>query len=420
MPESKPSIYISTLYLAEGLPYAVVKMMSAVFLKTFGASNEFIGVATNLLTLPWTIKPFWAAFVDIYGKKRNWLLSCQILLSILLALLALACVLSGMHVTAAAVTLFALIAFASATHDIAIDGYYLDVLDIKAQAFFVGVRNTAYKIAILLGSGGLVVLAGKISESYGNQAGWCVSFAACAVILAVLCAFHAYYLPKPEKPPLPESAQAGWSVFPKVFSTYFCQPGIGAIVFYILTFRAGDALMLSMAQPFLLDSHLKGGLGLTTAEVGIIYGTVGTVALLAGGVAGGWLVSRDGLKRWLWPTALIQNSAILLYWLLALIKPQIVWVAAVNAVEQFSYGLGVSAYTVFLLSTVRPDFRASHYAIATGMMALGLLIPGTLSGYLTTSLGYANFFLVSFIAAVPGIVSIFFLPMDRQGARVSD
>jgi PAT family beta-lactamase induction signal transducer AmpG len=182
----------------------------------------------------------------------------------------------------------------------------------------------------------------------------------------------------------------------------------------------GDALMLSIAQLFLLDSQQKGGLGISTADVGIIYGTFGTIALLAGGIVGGWLVARDGLKRWLWPTALFQNSAIILYWLLAVYKPSVPAVAIVNAVEQFSYGLGVAAYTVFLLSTVKPDFKAAHYAIATGLMALGLLVPGAVSGALSIALGYPNFFLVSFLCSIPGLITIFFLPIQAQDGKATE
>jgi len=172
--------------------------------------------------------------------------------------------------------------------------------------------------------------------------------------------------------------------------------------------------MLKMAPPFLLDSPAQGGLGLSTADVGLIYGTVGTVFLLLGGILGGWLISRQGLRRWLWPTALIQNTAILLYWLLAIFKPGWWTVAIVNSIEQFSYGLGVSAYTVFLLSTVKTEYKAAHYALATALMAAGVMLPGAASGYLQQSLGYVNFFLLSFVAAVPGILVIFFLPISKK------
>ena len=407
--ERKPLFYIPTLYFVEGLPYTIVNMMSVVFFKSFGASNEFIGL-TSFLYIPWVIKLFWAPLVDVYSTRRRWILVSHVVLAILTFMVALASVTP--RAVPIALFLFLLIALASATQDVAIDGYYLDVLTQGEQAFFVGVRNAAYKIAWLLGSGGLVFLAGRLAEQTSVKLGWCTAFAICSAMLVLAWAFHSWYLPQVIRSSADHKPQSlTWEVFRKVFLSYFGQPSIIAIVLYILTFRLGDALMLKMAQPFLLDPLVKGGLGISTAEVGLIYGTAGTISLLLGGIIGGWLIASGGLKKWLWPTALLQNSAILLYWLLALAKPGLIWIAVVNSAEQFSYGLGVAAYTVFLLKTVKQDFRAAHYAIATAMMALGMMIPGAASGYLVTWLGYQNFFLISFVAAIPGIITIFFLPL---------
>jgi len=410
--DRNPGIYIPTLYIAEGLPYTIVMMMSGVFYKSMGASNEFIGL-TSLLYIPWTVKLFWAPLVDLLSERRTWILGSQVVLAVLIAMLALGALTA--HAVFVSLWLLALIALASATQDVAIDGFYLEVLSKEQQAFYVGVRNAAYKIAWLFGSGALVYLAGKIGETASIFIGWSAAFAVCAALFALAAVFHRWYLPRNVNA---DQSEPGYrlsaSVFRTVFATYFKQPGIFAIVFYILTFRLGDALMLKMAQPFLLDSQSRGGLGCSTADVGIVYGTVGTIFLLAGGILGGWLVARDGLRRWLLPTAIAQNSAILLYWALAMFKPGLGWVAAANSVEQFSYGLGVAAYTVFLLGTVRPEFRAAHYATATALMALGVMLPGSVSGYLQASLGYTSFFLVSFLASLPGLVSIFFLPIAAR------
>ena len=413
MDERKPSIYIPTLYLAEGLPYALVNMMSAVFFKTLGASNEFIGL-TSLLYIPWTIKGLWSPLIDIYGTKRSWIVSAELALAILIALVALGCL--SPCIVVAALAGFTLIAFASATQDAAIDGFYLDALGTEDQAFYVGIRNAFYKLAWLIGSGALVWLAGRVGELVGIATGWSLAFAVCAGFFVVVAAFHGWYLPQPARH---AHASAGTGLTPalflKVFSSYFQQPGIAVIVIYILIFRLGDALMLKMAQPFLLDEATRGGLAISTEHVGIIYGTAGTIALLSGGILGSWLIARGGLRRWLWPTALIQNSAILLYWLLALYEPALIWVAAVNALEQFSYGLGVAAYTVLLLGTVRAEFKSAHYAITTGLMALGMMLPGAASGFLCARLGYPSFFLVSFLAAIPGMITIFFLHRHLGG-----
>lgn len=431
----KPAIFIPTLYFAEGLPYTIVNMMSVVFYKTLGASNAFIGSATSFLALPWTLKFLWSPLVDVRGTKKRWVVASQMVLSFVVLLAALGCFLPDPIY--ATLVIFLVVAVASATHDIAIDGYYMDVLDKGQQAYYVGIRNAAYKVAWLTGSGFLVYLAGSMTEStaLGVKGGWFVSFLVSALLLFVLALFHMKALPEPELQAEGESESNKESLtlkkFGDIFIAYLNQPRIVAVIIYILIFRLGDALMLKMAQPFLLDDVSKGGLAISTTEVGIIYGTVGMLFLLAGNLFGGWLVSRYGLKKCLLPTALIQNSAILLYWWLAHSKPrgeilgflnlhdrmfeaEILFTTLVNSVEQFSYGLGVAAYTVFLLSTVKKSYKAAHYAIATALMALGLLLPGAVSGFIQESIGYELFFLVSFLASLPGIIVILFLPLTTE------
>ena len=432
-------LWVSVLYFAEGFPYTVVNLMSVIFLKDLGASNELIGV-TSFLYLPWALKGLWGPFVDVYSTKRRWILATEILCTFLFFLLVVGAV--GAHVIAFSIVVFTLIAFVSATHDIAIDGFYLDALNKDQQAFFVGFRSSAYKIAWLAGNGGLVFLAGYLADKYvvgtnldGTKAyrnidltffaraislhplefGWAVAFAVAAVVFLMIFIFQRWYLPYP--PPF-ASIQKGdkpASSFFESFRTYFTQRRIGWIVAYVLIFRLGDAFMLKMAPPFLMDNAGKGGLFISTAEIGILYGTVGVCFLLAGGILGGYLIAEQGLKKWMWPTAVLQNAAILLYWLLAKYRPSIEWVYAVNSFEQLSYGLGVSAYTVFLMRTVRPEFKASHYAITTAFMAAGVMLPGIVSGYLEVGLGYENYFLMSFLLAIPGLATLYFLPLEKDG-----
>ena len=400
-----PQLYVPTLYFAQGLPYTLVNLVSAVFFKNLGASNEFIGL-TSFLSLPWVLKPLWGPFIDSYGSRRSWILWMQAGLAILIGLAAAA--IATPLALPLALSLFVAMGLASATHDIAMDGYYLDALDQDQQALYTGVRVAAYKMAVLFGTGGLVYFAGALGEQTSVSMGWAMVFGGTAALMLGLSAFHSWGLPRP----LTKKVTPGLGNFVEAFRTYFSQPGILVITLYIVTFRLGDAFMLKMAQPFLLDTPAKGGLAIVTKDIGIIYGTYGTAFLLIGGVVGGWLVARYGLKKCIFPTALFQNSAILLYWWLSIAKPALWGVGVVNAIEQFAYGLGTAAYTVFLMRTVRPDseYKGAHYAIATGLMALGLLLPGAVSGYLETALGYSNFFLVSFLVAIPGLIIIFFLP----------
>ncbi len=432
------AVWVSVVYFAEGFPYTIVNLMSVIFLKDLGASNELIGL-TSFLYLPWMLKGLWGPVVDIYSTKRRWILTAEIFCAFLFVLLAFGALSS--QAIAASIIVFALIAFVSATHDIAIDGFYLDALDRDQQAFFVGFRSTAYKLAWLAGNGGLVFLAGYLANEHlintnpdgtrifqdihfialGNtfsihplEFGWAIAFTAAAFIFLLVYIFQLWYLPYPKPFVREQRENESHKNFFDSFKTYFTQYRIGWIVTYVLIFRLGDALMLKMAPPFLMDNGVKGGLTLSTAEMGVLYGTVGVIFLLAGGILGGFIIAKQGLKKWMWPTAILQNSAIVLYWLLAKYRPGIEWVYVVNSFEQFSYGVGVSAYTVFLMRTVRPEFKASHYAITTAFMAAGILLPGIMSGYLQVWMGYENYFLMSFLLAIPGLATIYFLPLEDK------
>lgn len=411
----QPGIYIPTLYFAEGLPYTLVMLVSGVFFKNLGFDNIFIGL-TSWLSLPWILKFAWAPAVDTYASKRSWIIWME------LALAALICVFasfsgSGLEKTAGVALLFA-IAVASATQDVAVDGFYLDALKKDQQALFVGVRNAVYKLAWLFGSGGLVVLAGYFQEQKHWQIGlsWLAPFLIAAAILLFIGIFHSWYLPHIERgkaeEPVPVTASAR---FVDVFKTYFTQPGIGAVVFYIVTFRLGDALMLKQAPLFLMDATDKGGLAVPLSQIGIINGTVGMICLLIGGIVGGVLIAKQGLKKWFWPLSVLMNGALPLYWFLAVFKPGLPWIYAVNSFEQLAYGFGTAAYTVFLLTTIKnAQYRAAHYAITTAMMALGVTIPQSVSGYMQAALHYDNFFLVASLLALPGLAAIPFLPLWKE------
>lgn len=414
-----PALFIPTLYFMEGLPYTIVNMMAVVFYKNLGASNEFIG-ALSWLSFAWTLKFLWAPLIDLYGTRRGWIVVSQLVLSIMCALLAGSAFLP--ESVSLSVWALALISLASATQDVAIDGYYMDVLNKEKQAVYVGVRNAIYKIAMLFGQGPMVMLAGYLAQQNGNNhsLGWSAAFGSCSLLFLLFGAVHLFILPRVsadliEKTDEKLSLGQGVQRFGKVVKSFLDQEKIAIICLYIFIFRFGDALMLKMTMPFLLDPREKGGLGLTTQDVGFIYGTVGPVFLLMGGLLGGYLVAKFSLKKTLLPTALIQSGALPLYWALAWFKPtEHFWILIVNSFEQFSYGLGVAAYTVFLLSVVKPEYKAAHYAIATAIMALGLIVPGYISGYMTTWLGYPNFFFVSFIASIPGLITIFFLPIKSE------
>lgn len=416
---AKPLSYIPTLYFVEGLPFTLVNLTSIVFFKTMSVSNELVALWTSLFYIPWILKVFWAPLIDLFGSRRYWIVVLHMVLAIVSAALAAAC-LSSQPVLLC-VILFAVMAFASATQDIAIDGYYMDVLDARGQAFYIGMRSAAYKVAWVFGSGALVYIAGKVAQNAkgGVIAGWVSAFACCALLFVFLFAWHCLLLPAPAKSHRGDKAgiKQTLATFIPIFRSFFDQAGIAAIIAYIVAFRAGDALLMKIAQPFLLDRTSAGGLGLSIADVGLIYGAVGTTFLIAGGIVGGWLLAKKGLEQCIWPFAAMQSFSILLYVFLSLTHPPIYTVMITNALEQFAYGLGTAAYTVFLLFTVKAEYRAAHYAMATALMALGIMLPGCISGFLSSYLGYPLFFFVSFLASLPGIIIIRYLPLKALLAR---
>lgn len=407
-----PWIYIPTLYFAEGLPYIIVNSVSVIMYKKMGISNQLIGL-TSILYLPWVIKMFWGPAVDIYSTKRNWIIFMQLGMGFVFVALAMAIQLSGFFL----LTLggFIIVAFMSATHDIAADGFYMLALDQKQQALFVGVRATFYRLAVLFGSGVLVVIAGNIEKNTLNiPLSWTIVLAIAAVVFLGAFMFHRFYLPFPLND-FPRKGESRRAPFVDIFRSYFSQNKIVAIVIFILVYRLGEAILSKMAAPFLLDQPEAGGLGLETQTVGYVYGTVGVLSLTVGGLLGGWLISKYGLKRCIWPMALLLKAPDLVYIYMAAAKPALEQIYFLVALEQFGYGFGFTAFMVFLMFIADEKYKTSHFAISTGIMALGMMLPGMASGFLQNALGYVNFFILVICLTIPGLLVIFFIPLEEKG-----
>jgi MFS transporter, PAT family, beta-lactamase induction signal transducer AmpG len=434
MPNVSPWRWIPTLYVAQGLPYVVVMTLAVVLYKNLGVSNTDIALLTSWLYLPWVIKPLWGPLVELMGAKRRWIVGLQFVVG--LAFGGVALVLPGPQWLNLSLALFWLMAFASATHDIAADGFYMLGLSTREQAAYVGVRSTFYRLAMLGGQGGLIWLAGHLAGRLGSPvAAWVVVFWLLAGGFVAVALLHAFSLPRPAADvPAPRSAAGGtfWRDFAEVFAAFFRQSGIVRILAFLLLYRLGEAQMLKLMAPFLLDPLAQGGLGLTTQDVGIAYGTVGVAALTVGGLLGGWVISRQGLKRMLWPLMLAMNVPNLLYVALAAWQPQgLVLVSAAIAIEQFGYGFGFTAYMVFMLMVAGGEgqqggragaagpavHKTAHYAICTGFMALGMMLPGLGAGWLQEQLGYTAFFVWCCVATLPGFVAAAFIRVPASFGR---
>ena len=398
--DKTPWLWVPTLYFAEGLPYFIVNTIALVMFKDMGMDNGTLALLTSLISLPWMIKPFWSPFVDIFRTKRWWILSMQVLMALSVLLVALCVPKSGSSFTLT-VIFFIITAFASATHDISADGYYMLALSDRNRSAFVGIRNTFYRIAMVFGQGVLVVLAGILEKHYGSvSAAWRVTLVITAGILAAVTLYHSIFLPRPTEDEERKTAGAKeiFSGFGEAFASFFTKKGVWMAVAFMLLYRLPEAFSVKMLYPLFSDPTSLGGLGLGKAEYGLVYGTAGVVALLAGGILGGLHISRSGLRSCLLPMALSLALPCGVYLFFALAQPQSLWLIGSCVVfDQFGYGYGFTAYTVYMMRFAEGPLKTSHYAICTGFMALSMLLPGAVAGFLQQSLGYTGFFIMVMI-----------------------
>lgn len=412
---NKPWYWIPFLNFASGFPYAIIISVSVIMYKNLGIDNQDIGVYTSLLYLPWVVKPLWSPFIDLYATKRKWFLAMQLLISIAFLIVGLTIPTNQFFFISLAV--FWVAAFASASNDVASDGFYMLALEKDQQSFFLGIRSTFYRLSMLTGNGLIVVIGGYLENQYGDkQKAWSYTMIIVALIMILLTVYNYFFTPKAEESSDKKMSFAdATSNFTLVFGSFFQKKQIWLVLTFILFFRLGESQLLKMLTPFLIDTTEAGGLALTTQDVGIIYGTFGVLALTIGGVIGGIVISKDGLGKWMLPMILAMHLPIIGFILLAHFHPaSINYVYATVIAEQFGYGFGFAAFMMYLIYVADGESKTSHYAIATGFMALGMMLPGMLSGFIQEYLGYANFFIWVFLATIPGLVLSRFLEYPKD------
>jgi PAT family beta-lactamase induction signal transducer AmpG len=480
-----PHVWAFTTYFAEGFPYTIIRIISSVFFRDMRVSLEAIGL-TSLFGLPWVLKFLWGPQIDQYGTKRRWMLTMQFLLVFMVIAVAFLSPLpGGIRIIA---ILFFIGSFLAATHDMAIDGYYMEALDRKGQAKFVGYRVMAYRISMMTGTGVIVTI--------GATTSWLVGFLSAGALLSLLFIYHLFLLPnvETERTPISNFFNAflklrliivivllaliiivlrsifasewygqlehqvpildkirfpGWvgigllaalillaifkgrvkriflrdknSFYSRAFMAYMDRDKIGAALAFIILMRTGESMLASMASPFMVDLGIK-------VHYGWISGGVGLPFSIIGAMFGGWMISRYTLKRTIWPFLLAQNLTNIIYMLLALklhrfvvlntgaemLTPignvNLLLVAFVHAFDQFAGGLGTSVLVTYLMRTCLSEFKAAHFAIGTGLMNISGVLSGVVSGFLAGWLGYGYFFGISFLASIPGMLLIPFIP----------
>ena len=395
MKKTNPWAWVPTLYFAQGLPYIAVMTISLIMYKRMGISNADVAFYTGWLNLPWVIKPLWSPFVDLIKTKRWWITSMQLLIGAGLA--GIAFTIPTEHFFQLTLAAFRLLAFSSATHDIAADGFYMLGLDNKDQALFVGIRSTFYRIATIAGQGLLVMLAGHLETTTNNiPFAWSITFYVLAGLFLGAWAYHKFILPRPDAdaPAKHISAKNILKEFLLTFVTFFQKKGALAGILFMLLYRFPEAQLAKMSIPFLVDPISEGGLGLTTEQIGFVQGTVGIIGLTLGGILGGIAVARHGLKRWIWPMVCAISMPDAVYVYLSHALPQSLSIVNVCVfIEQFGYGFGFTAYMLYLIRFADGEHKTAHYAICTAFMALGMMIPGMFAGWLQEWMGYQLFFI---------------------------
>jgi PAT family beta-lactamase induction signal transducer AmpG len=414
--QRNPWFWIPSLYYAEGIPFSIVMFVSVVMYKGFGISNTDIALYTSWLYLPWVIKPFWSPIVDILKTRRYWIIATQLLIGAGLAGVALTIPTDNFFRYTLAV--FWLIAFSSATHDIAADGFYISALTDHQQAWFVGIRSTFYRLAMITGQGLLVMVAGYLEGTTGSVSiAWSMIFYLLAALFLILFAWHHFVLPRPAADLVRQSLplRGLFKESLQTFASFFRKQHIGRVLAFLLLYRFAEAQLVKLAAPFLLDARAAGGLELSTGAVGLAYGTVGVLMLTIGGVLGGMLAARDGLRRWLWWMVAAINLPNAVYVALAYLQPDnLMFVNIAVGIEQFGYGFGFTAYMLYMIYVARGLHSTAHYAICTGFMSLGMMLPGMISGWLQEILGYQHFFVWVLIATVPSFLVVSLVPLDRE------
>ena len=411
---TNPWKWIPSLYFGQAIPYVMVMTVSVMMYKEFGISNTDIALYTSWLYLPWVIKPLWSPFIDMFRTKRWWTVTMQFLIGVSLASVAFTTQLPYFFQISLAI--FWLMAFSSATHDIAADGFYMLALPQNQQAAFVGVRSTFYRLANIAGQGGVLVVAGQVTELTGDKGyAWSVVLFVLGGMFLGLWFYHSFILPRPDSDRTIKHSDNYLAEYFTTFKAFFARRDILMVLAFILTFRLGESQLLKLVLPFLKDPASVGGLGLSTSQIGFVYGGVGVAGIVAGGLIGGYLISKIGLKKALWPLVFAVHTPNLVFVFLATELPQnIAIITACIAFEQFGYGMGFTALMLYMIMVADGEHKTAHYAICTGLMALGMMVPGMFSGRIQEYLGYQNFFIYVCFMTLPAFLMAALVKIDPE------
>ncbi len=409
-PARSPIRWVASLYFVQGMQFFVVMLIAGLMFKNMGVANDQIARWTGLLGLAWAFKPLWSPFLEMARSKKLIVVAMQFTGAAGLALMAIALQLPMYF--AASIAVFFVLAYASATHDIACDGLYMASLNDKQQAAYAGWQGAFFNASKFLTLGGLLVLAGQLETRFGVFSAWSAIFVLLAVLLAALASYNAWALPGTLNTDHTDlSAASVMRTLLEVVKDFLQKPGIWLAILFIVLFRFAEGQVQTIGPLFLLEARDKGGLGLTTEQVGGIYGTVGTAAFLVGSILGGYFTSWLSLRRAM-PVLIVAMAVpnVVFYYLSCVLPSGIVHIGAAVAVEMFGYGFGFVGMILFIMQAVAPGrFQTAHYALGSGVMQLGFIISKTISGDIQVAIGYEHFFLWTIACGVPALLLVVFV-----------
>ncbi len=410
--KNSPITWVSTAYFAQGLPFVAIAAASALMFKNMGISDTQIAFWTSLIMLPWTLKPLWGPFLEIYKTKKFFVITTQLTIGVLFGLVAFS--LSLPNFFAYSIAILAMVAFGGATHDMAVDGVYLNVLSAKQQAMYIGWQGAAYNLAKVLSGGALVYLAGQLEEKLGVVSAWTIVMSVYGIIMILVGLYHIKMLPADRPNVHVASLSEGFSRLKDVIVTFFKKKYIWIGILFIILYRFAEGQAIKIAPLFFKADIAEGGLGLSTSDIGLVYGVFGSIAYVVGSITGGYYVSSKGLStKSLLVLCAFFNLPFAMFALLAYFLPSsLVLITAAVFIEYFGYGFGFVGLTLFMMQQIAPgNYKMAHYAFATGIMNLGVMIPSMLSGYLSDMLGYQTFFIWVLFATIPAFIICWLIPL---------
>ncbi|MDR0892073.1 MAG: MFS transporter [Mediterranea sp.] len=430
-PSNHPLRWVPTAYFAMGLPFIAINLVSVFMFKDLGVTDTQIAFWTSIIMMPWTLKFLWSPFLEMYRTKKFFVLLTELVSGLLFGVVAFS--LCFDYFFAISISTMALIAFSGATHDIACDGVYMAELDDANQARYIGVQGAFYNVAKLVANGGLVALAGQLASHFGAVEGasvelnkgaytyaWMIIFGVIAALLVLFSAYHLRVLPSTQKTSKrKKSASEVGRELVATIANFFTKKHILYYICFIILYRLAEGFIMKIAPLFLRAAREKGGLGLSLEEIGLLNGTFGSAAFVLGSLLAGLYVSRYGLKKTLFTLCCVFNLPFVAYTFLAVAQPDSLWqIGTCITMEYFGYGFGFVGLTLFMMQQIAPGkHQMSHYAFASGIMNLGVMLPGMASGWLSDLLGYKDFFIYVLIATIPAFLVTYFIPFTYDDSK---